>query len=371
VLNKDETPLSNQDVIFSSTAPGKFYAPAGMQGVLKQGLIDRDGKQVTTMLSQVILSQNLEPGLEVSDNIAPSEDGTVEVPITFTAGDYEIGAVTFLVDYDEQVLRLDDQDGDGDGVPDSISFTVPGSFQGSIPKIDVDNGSFGVLIADLTPPISSLVDDTIMRITFNVIDMEPEEDVYAEIGVSPPAEGNAFGTTTGGSVAGVLQSGSVDIPKKDEPVDPVDVALSGVDIDGIPTGESEKSYSFTAITSPDDATLPIVFTWSPEPEQGQGTDTAEYRWDADGDYTISVEATNLDGEAVVEDEHSVTIESGGYEPQPGDVIITTDENGYATAVFGPASEPGLANITLRSGDVSVRFDMDIVSCMVCLPHITR
>lgn len=51
-------------------------------------------------------------------------------------------------------------------------------------------------------------------------------------------------------------------------------------------------YTFAAVITPTDATLPITYTWEPTPANGQGTANVTYRWTAPGAYTLTVTAQN-------------------------------------------------------------------------------
>jgi hypothetical protein len=56
---------------------------------------------------------------------------------------------------------------------------------------------------------------------------------------------------------------------------------------------ADATYAFTATVSPADASVPIKYTWSPEPVQGQGTATAVYSFTTTGAYSITVSARNI------------------------------------------------------------------------------
>jgi len=58
-------------------------------------------------------------------------------------------------------------------------------------------------------------------------------------------------------------------------------------------------YTFQAIVTPTDASLPIFYTWSPAPQTGQGTDTAVYRWSTPDTYTVTLTAENCGGPVTV------------------------------------------------------------------------
>jgi Tol biopolymer transport system component len=73
------------------------------------------------------------------------------------------------------------------------------------------------------------------------------------------------------------------------------VPPSEVDIEGPALGEVGASYAFTATVMPMTATLPISYTWSPEPDSGQGTASASYSWQSPGAKTINLMASNVAG----------------------------------------------------------------------------
>jgi hypothetical protein len=83
------------------------------------------------------------------------------------------------------------------------------------------------------------------------------------------------------------------------------VCVAGVSIAGPATAITGPAFPFTATVTPANAALPIVYTWSPEPEGGQGTVQAIYRWVNTGSLTITVEASNSCGAATAS--HTVDV----------------------------------------------------------------
>jgi len=81
--------------------------------------------------------------------------------------------------------------------------------------------------------------------------------------------------------------------------------LSDVEISGPTSGYTGTLYAFISTITPPDATEPITYTWSPEPESGQGTANASYQWAVPGDYTIILTAENCGG--MVSDSHTIDI----------------------------------------------------------------
>jgi len=59
------------------------------------------------------------------------------------------------------------------------------------------------------------------------------------------------------------------------------------------------SYTFQAVITPTDATLPITYTWTPAPQTGQGTAQATYRWNTPDTYTVTLKAENCGGSVTI------------------------------------------------------------------------
>jgi PKD repeat protein len=86
-------------------------------------------------------------------------------------------------------------------------------------------------------------------------------------------------------------------------------AIVEVTITGPATGAVGTAYTFSATIAPLDATPPMTYTWSPEPESGQGTSNAQYQWASSGVYTLTLAVENCGGSDVTP--HTITIE-GAY-----------------------------------------------------------
>ena len=89
-------------------------------------------------------------------------------------------------------------------------------------------------------------------------------------------------------------------------------ALTDVDITGPVTGTTGTAYVFTATVAPPTATLPITYTWSPQPDAGQSGPVVTYTWATAGTKAITVTAENCGG--VVSDTHAITIWGYVYLP---------------------------------------------------------
>ncbi len=83
------------------------------------------------------------------------------------------------------------------------------------------------------------------------------------------------------------------------------VSVTGTTISGPAAGYTGTLYTFNAAIAPANASLPITFTWAPEPDSGQATDTAQYSWAVSGTQTVAVTVANCGGSANTT--HDITI----------------------------------------------------------------
>ena len=87
-------------------------------------------------------------------------------------------------------------------------------------------------------------------------------------------------------------------------------------------------YTFPARPTPQDATAPITYTWTPTPTNGQHVDRARYRWETPGTYTLTLTAENCGGIRTTQRIFVV-------EPRPAGCTPLT-----AVAIVGPQSVTG-------------------------------
>ncbi len=142
------------------------------------------------------------------------------------------------------------------------------------------------------------------------------------------------------------------------------ITLTGVTIDGELWGTVMTDYTFTADITPTNATLPITYTWIPEPRRGQGSNQATYDWTTPGRRTITVSVTQAaaptnDTEVstsaadvavaaiqtqaltdtmtytptTVQATHTITIMQDLYAIGPEQAIISGVSEGYPTKVY--------------------------------------
>jgi len=86
-----------------------------------------------------------------------------------------------------------------------------------------------------------------------------------------------------------------------------DIALKNVKVVGPKRGSINEPNIFGATISPADSSGPITYTWSPEPDRGQGEAQVVYTWPDAAPKTIKVTVSNLKGSAAAAGEHKIII----------------------------------------------------------------
>ncbi|NCC32180.1 MAG: DUF11 domain-containing protein, partial [Chloroflexia bacterium] len=71
-----------------------------------------------------------------------------------------------------------------------------------------------------------------------------------------------------------------------------EVAIADVSLTGATTGLVDEVLVYNAAVSPLNASLPITYTWTPEPATGQGFPNAAFRFAEAGTYLVSVQVEN-------------------------------------------------------------------------------
>lgn len=147
------------------------------------------------------------PILTIPDQAPASAGGAVTVPVTLTTNGHAITSLTFSLDYDEAWLSLDPTDGDGDGIPDAVTFSVPAAFAaGATLDVGDTDGELDVFIADMSTPLATLSDGEIVSITLGVASPSSTTKAAVDFSQDPAA---SFGDPAGQSIPGTTDDGSV------------------------------------------------------------------------------------------------------------------------------------------------------------------
>jgi len=114
------------------------------------------------------------------------------------------------------------------------------------------------------------------------------------------------------------------------------IELTSVDIIGPTSGQVGETCTFNAVIAPFNASKPITYTWTPEPDSGQGGASASYTWTNPDARIIRVTAENCDGKTVT-DWHAINIGSvSTIDPAIATTLTYTNEQGYTTTLTFPA-----------------------------------
>ena len=145
--------------------------------------------------------------LAIPDQVPASPGNKVRLRVHFTANGNDFSSVAFSVDYDQTWLTFDPTDSNGDDVPDAITFNLPSAFDASC-SFDANNtdGELDCLIADPLPPLASLSYGAIVSVTLNVGSPPIRAELAVNFSQDPAA---SFGDTSGQSVPGTMDAGSV------------------------------------------------------------------------------------------------------------------------------------------------------------------
>ncbi|MCB0062144.1 MAG: hypothetical protein KDE19_08520, partial [Caldilineaceae bacterium] len=120
----------------------------------------------------------------------------VQVPIVLTGGNQTIAAASFTIAYDSSQLTFDPTDGDGDGIPDALTFALPAGVQ---TWVRVEEGAIRIALAGLRLPLPHLADGTPVTVTFQV----------NATGSTVTLRDASFGDAQGNPLPAITQDGSV------------------------------------------------------------------------------------------------------------------------------------------------------------------
>ena len=155
------------------TVNAKLYWSENNNTVIKRS--DLDGTNIETIspstrgiqLAIDLPAPSPAPFLSIPDAFALA-GGTVDVPVILDSRGAEVAAVVFSIDIDETCLDFDPTDGNLDSLPDSVMLNVPGDFTANVffDAGDTD-GELDITLADVTPPVMSFSDGTLMTLTYS------------------------------------------------------------------------------------------------------------------------------------------------------------------------------------------------------------
>ena len=160
------------------------------------------------------------PELSIPDQVAATPNTQVTVPINFSADGNSINSLALSVDIDESALTFDGSDGNGDGAPDAVTMSLPAGYIASV-SYDASDTDGEIDIAIFTLSSVPLPDGQIGSITLGT--GGTSGDAVVGFSSDPVA---SFGNTSGQSVAGTTDGGSVLIGTAPPPPTPTSTSSS-------------------------------------------------------------------------------------------------------------------------------------------------
>lgn len=147
------------------------------------------------------------PVLSIPGQLPADPSSSVQVPLAFAGNGFSISTLIFSLDYTEIWLDFAPTDSDGDGIPDAVTLNLPAGFDASVTFDPTDtDGELDFFIADIFPPLSALPDGVLAQITLLTGAAPAGTEAFIGFSQDPPA---SFGATTGQSVPGFTEDGSV------------------------------------------------------------------------------------------------------------------------------------------------------------------
>jgi hypothetical protein len=144
------------------------------------------------------------PALTIPSQIPASMNSLVSIPVSFSANGNNVASVLFSIDYDENYLTFDS------GVAGAITLNVGADFVGSCsPDLTDTDGELDCFVYDPLPPLTALPSG--VMITIKLKTGNPASNITAAVNFSQNSAPYSFGSTTGQSVVGTAQNGSVSI----------------------------------------------------------------------------------------------------------------------------------------------------------------
>ncbi len=174
---------------------------------------DPDENPVTVPVTLVVQNGSV---LTIPSNIPGTVGAPVDVPIILTGNGFNLASAIFSVNYTQACLIFDPSDGNNDGIPDDIIFSVPSQFSRSVSFNASDtDGELDFAIVDSSVPFSTLPDGVLVTMRFTVRSTQACQPGYGSTIIVPVEFSNdpapSFGDTNGNAVDGIPVDGSVKI----------------------------------------------------------------------------------------------------------------------------------------------------------------
>jgi hypothetical protein len=145
------------------------------------------------------------PTLSLPELVTTAGESRVRVPLSYAGNGHSISSLAFSIDYDESWLSLEGSD--------AVLLDLPAAFSGSADiSVSRTAGEVNIAIFDAAAPLEALPSGTLGTLTFSLAAPPTAAEAAVEFSAGQAA---SFGTTTGESVAGVVDGGVVRISPTD------------------------------------------------------------------------------------------------------------------------------------------------------------
>lgn len=197
-----QTVMVNFDANFPGVTGGDYSA------LMQIRSNDPDEAVVTLPITMHVIG----PKLSISSTVPAWFGRSAEVAVVYDSAAFDIAATSFSVDYDESCLSFDPTDADLNGIPDAITFATSPELQATV-SADVgdSDGELDFFVADMTLPLSRLVDGVLATIRFTPICLPPgNESLGVTVGFSNAPKAS-FSDFNGVSIPATTVPGSIEV----------------------------------------------------------------------------------------------------------------------------------------------------------------
>lgn len=197
-------------------------------------------------------------------NVSALSGSQVAVPIAYQPTNASISSVAFVIDYDQSCLAFNPADGNGNGIPDAITFFAPAGFTTAATFTGNATGEINVVISHAAQPAPSLpAISPLLSIVFTAT-CQPaaggSQVAPVNFGTNPVP---SFGSATGASIPGHAVNGSVTVngpavPTATPTSTPTHTETPTSTPTGLPTNTPTSTPTSTPTTIPATSNLLLV-----------------------------------------------------------------------------------------------------------------
>jgi hypothetical protein len=163
------------------------------------------------LTADYVSAQPAGPRLAIADLSLPAGQPTVTIPVEFDPAGESIAALLFSLDVDPACLLLPLADDDGNGMPDSVSFSIPEALTASFSYSALDtDGEIDITVIDYSVPLTTISEGVLATLTFRIVCIPaPGDSSITTPVLFSTMPSPSYGDIDGKAVIGSWRSGSV------------------------------------------------------------------------------------------------------------------------------------------------------------------